>query len=252
MISSRVNLARLARLARIVFLPFIIVLAGCGGRDAAPPASATQTPPAEAGRSGAAATDVAGVRSFVIAPAESKASYHASEEFFPAALAKLGIDAGRAEAVGTTQAITGRFELDPERPTAPPGENTFTVRVNTLTSNQQKRDDYLRQIRDDGPSFDKYPLATFKATGIDGSSVASATGRELNLKLTGDLTVREITKREVFDVKARLTGDTLAGVATTRFLLSDFGIGPIDFPPLLAVADPVALEVQFIARAQAK
>jgi polyisoprenoid-binding protein YceI len=154
--------------------------------------------------------------------------------------------------VGTTQVIEGRFQLDPERPTAPLGENTFTVRVNTLKSNQQKRDDYLRQIRDDGPSFDKYPLATFRATAIDGSSGAGASGRGLTLKLTGDLTVREITKREVFDVKAQLTGDTLAGVATTRFLLSDFGIGPIDFPPLLAVADPVTLEVQFTARAQSK
>ena len=128
----------------------------------------------------------------------------------------------------------------------------FTVRVNTLTSNQQKRDDYVRQIRDDGPSFDAYPLATFKATAIDGSSSANASGRELTLKLTGDLTVREMTKREVFDVKAQLTGDTLAGVATTRFLLSDFGIGPIDFPPLLAVADPIDIEVQFTARAQAE
>ena len=130
--------------------------------------------------------------------------------------------------------------------------NSFSVRLNTLKSNQQKRDDYLRQIRDDGPSFDKYPMATFRATAIDGSSSTNTSGRELSLKLTGDLTVREITKREVFDVKARLTGTTLAGVATTRFLLSDFGIGPIDFPPLLAVADPVALEVQFTARAQDK
>jgi len=234
---------------KLGLLLFMLAMAGCGGRDAAPPA---QTPPAEAGTSGAPVRDVAGVRSYVIVPAESKASYHASEEFFPSALAKLGIDAGKAEAVGTTEAIEGRFEFDPARPATLLGESTFTVRVNTLTSNQKKRDDYLRQIRDDGPSFDKYPLATFKATGIDGTSVAGVSGRELNLKLTGDLTVREITKREVFDVKARLSGDTLAGVATTRFLLSDFGIGPIDFPPLLAVADPVALEVQFTARAQAR
>jgi hypothetical protein len=34
--------------------------------------------------------------------------------------------------------------------------------------------------------------------------------------------------------------------------LSDFGIGPIDFPPLLAVADPIGIEVQFTARAQPK
>jgi hypothetical protein len=85
------------------------------------------------------------------------------------------------------------------------------------------------------------------ATAIDGSSGVDAAGRELNLRLTGDLTVRDITKRGL-RLKARLTGDVLAGVATTRFLLSDFGIGPIDFPPLLAVADPIGIEIQFTAR----
>ena len=241
---------------KCVWLLCIIALSGCGRRDASPQSPPAKTTAAEAGGSSApvisveSAESLAGVRSFVIVPAESKASYHASEEFFPAARAKLGIDAGRAEAVGTTQAIEGRFQFDPERPTAQVGENTFTVRLNTLTSNQKKRDDYLRQIRDDGPSFDAYPLATFRATAIDGSSEASASGRELNLKLTGDLTVREITKREVFEVKAQLTGDTVVGVATTRFLLTEFGIGPIDFPPLLAVADAIGIEVQFTARAQ--
>ena len=240
---------------KCVWLLCILALSGCGRRDASPQSPATKTTPSEAGGLSAPVKNVesvAGVRSFVIVPAESKASYHASEEFFPAALAKLGIDAGRAQAVGTTQAIEGRFQFDPERPTAPVGDNTFTVRLNTLTSTQTKRDDYLRQIRDDGPSFDAYPLATFRATAIDGSSGANASGRALNLKLTGDLTVREITKREVFEVKAQLTGDTLAGVATTRFLLTDFGIGPIDFPPLLAVADAIGIEVQFTARAQGK
>ena len=232
----------------VLFL-FFLALNGCGGGDRSAPSQTPKTALPPVGGSGAA---VAGVRTFVIVPAESKASYHASEEFFPAALARLGIKAGRTQATGATQAIEGRFQLDPERPTAPLQEITFTVRVNTLTSNQQKRDDYVRQIRDDGPSFDAYPLATFKVTAIDGSAGANASGRELTLKLTGDLTVREMTKRAVFDVKAQLTGDTLAGVATTRFLLSDFGIGPIDFPPLLAVADPIEIEVQFTARAQAK
>jgi polyisoprenoid-binding protein YceI len=223
---------------------FVLLMGGCGRRDTAQPS--TRSEPAKA------TPIAAGAHTFEIVPEQSKASYHATEEFFPAALERLGIKAGKAEAVGTTQVIEGRFQLDPERPSAPLGENTFTVRVNTLKSNQQKRDDYLRQIRDDGPSFDKYPLASFRATAIDGSSGAGTSGRELTLKLTGDLTVREIAKREVFDVKAQLTGDTLTGVATTHFLLSDFGIGPIDFPPLLAVADPVTLEVQFTARAQSK
>jgi polyisoprenoid-binding protein YceI len=238
----------------IALLPVIVLAGGCGNRDVSRPATTSETVPA--------APPVAGIRTFVIVPGKSQASYHATEEFFPAALAKLGIQAGKTEAVGTTQAIEGRFQLDPERPATlqlspePPagavGENTFMVRLNTLTSNRKKRDDYLREIRDDGPSFDAYPLATFKATAIAGDSTENASGRELNLKLTGDLTVREITKREVFEVKAQLTGDTLAGVATTRFLLTDFGIGPIDFPPLLAVADAIGIDVQFTARAQGK
>jgi polyisoprenoid-binding protein YceI len=232
-------------------LLFAIAVGGCGGREASPPSAATDAAKV-APQAAAAAVPGAGVRSFVIVPAESKASYHATEEFFPAALARLGIKSGKAEAVGTTQAIEGRFQLDPERPAGPLGDNTFTVRVNTLVSNQGKRDDYVRQVRDDGPSFDAHPVATFKATAIDGSSGANAAGRELHLKLTGDLTVREITKREVFDVNAQLSGDKLAGVATTRFLLTDFGIGPIEFPPLLAVADPIGIEVQFTARAQGK
>ena len=125
------------------------------------------------------------------------------------------------------------------------------MRLNTLTSNQTKRDEYIREIRDDGgPSFDAYPLATFKATAIEGVSKPNAGGRELALKLSGDLTVRDITKPMTFDVKAQLTGDTLTGVGTSRFQLRDFGIGPITFHDVLTVADDVGIEVQFTARAQ--
>ena len=54
----------------------------------------------------------------------------------------------------------------------------------------------------------------------------------------------------VFNVKAQLAGDTLTGVATTRFPLSTFGIGPIDFYDTVTVADEIGIEVQFTARAR--
>ena len=232
----------------LIAAPLMLLLAGCGPRQASDSSGA---PPAGTGSASAGSgAPLEGPHTFVIVPAESRASYRATEEFFPAALSRLGIEAGKARAVGSTQAIEGRFQLDPGRPTVLLGENAFAVRLNTLKSDQGKRDDYIREIRDDGPSFDMYPLAAFKATTIDGSSSSNASGRELSLKLGGDFTVREITKRVVFDVKAQLRGDTLAGTASTHFLLSDFGIGPIDFPPLLAVADPIDIEVQFTARAQ--
>jgi polyisoprenoid-binding protein YceI len=234
----------------LILLPLVGFLNGCSGgesgeRPAAAASNSASPPPA-----GLSAT-VKGPRTFVIVPAQSKASYLANEEFFPGALKLLGIEAGKVPVVGSTQAIEGQFQLDPEQPAAPLGDNTFTVRLNTLTSNQTKRDEYIREIRDDGgPSFDAHPVATFQATGIEGVSNANAGGRQLILKLSGDLTVRAISRPATFDVKAQLTGDTLTGVGTSRFQLSDFGIGPITFHDVLTVADEVGIEVQFTARAR--
>ena len=233
-----------------IVLSLALLLNGCSAgespeRPAAAAADAASQPAA------ALPAPVTGQRTFAIVPGQSKASYLANEEFFAGALNLLGMRPGKVGVVGSTQAIEGQFQLDPERPTAPLGDNRFTVRLNTLTSNQTKRDEYIREIRDDGgPSFDAYPVAAFKATAIDGVSNPNAGGRELVLKLSGDLTVREITRPMTFDVKAQLTGDTLTGVGTSRFQLRDFGIGPITFHDILTVADDVGIEVQFTARAQ--
>jgi polyisoprenoid-binding protein YceI len=231
-----------------VCLLLALLLSGCGGGETPPAATVANSAPQPSAASPATA---AGHRTFVIVPGESKASYRANEEFFPGAFKLLGIEAGKVGVVGSTQAIEGQFQLDPERPAAPVGDNTFAVHLNTLTSNQTKRDEYIREIRDDGgPSFDAYPLATFKAKSIEGVSNPNPGGRELILKLSGDLTVRDITRPMAFDVKAQLTGNTLTGVGTSRFRLSDFGIGPITFHDVLTVADEVGIEVQFTARAQ--
>lgn len=132
----------MAHINRALLL-FIIATGGCVSRNASQPSTTSEgvTPP-----------PVAGVRAFVIIPAESKASYHANEEFFAGAFRRLGMQPGKVEAVGSTQAVQGQFQFDPERPTAGLGDNTFTVRMDMLTSNPSKRDDYLREVRDDGPS----------------------------------------------------------------------------------------------------
>ena len=236
---------------RIVLPLVAAACVGCGGgapassRESAAPSAATQAAPA--------APQVAGMRTFVIVPEQSRASYHANEEFFAGAMKLLGIKAGRVAAVGTTQAIDGQFQLDATRPVPILGDNVFTVRLNTLTSNQKKRDDYLREVRDDGgPSFDAFPLATFKATGITSHApdVDSRDTTEIDYQLPGDLTVRDITRRVVFDVKGQVAGDTFSGAGRTQIRLSDFGIGPIQFAEILSVADDVAIEVVFTARAQ--
>ena len=187
------------------------------------------------------------MRTFVIVPAESKASYVADEELFALAFTKFGLSPGWARVVGSTQAIEGRFQVDMERPAASLGTNEFTVRMNTFTTGRDMRDNW---IRENGPRFNDYPVATFKATGVDGTAASVRPGEEVSFNLRGTLTIRNIARPATFAVRAKLTGDTLDGHATTRLLMSSFGIETITFHNTLTVADEIGLDVQFRARAE--
>jgi polyisoprenoid-binding protein YceI len=105
-------------------------------------------------------------------------------------------------------------------------------------------------IRESGPRFNDYPVATFRATAIEGAARSDRPGEELSFNLRGTLTIREIARPATFAVRARLIGDTLDGDATTRLLMSSFGIETISFHNTLTVADEIRLEVQFRARAE--
>ena len=251
----------------LALLALALLLAACGGAPAAPAAeappaaAATEAPaaaeapeaaeateaPAAAEAGAAAAPALGGVRTFVIVPEESQASYHATEEFFGGALEKYGINAGFGEAVGVTQAIEGQLTLNFDDLADALGENSFTVQMNTLVTGRDSRDNW---IRENGPRFNDYPVAGFTATAIEGAPAAYTEGEEVSFKLVGDLTVREVTRPTTFDVTARLEGDTLTGTATTRASLTDFEIEPPSFANTLTVDDEFGIEVQFTAREQ--
>lgn len=194
-----------------------------------------------------ATTEIRGVRTFVIVPSESVASYIADEEFFSDALTKYGINAGKQDTIGTTQEISGAITLDLDNLANALGDNRFVVMLNTLESDQGLRDGY---IRGNGPRFNQYPLAIFVANAIEGAPDSYSDGDEVSFKLLGDLTIRDITLPATFDVSARLTGDILTGVAQTSVKLSDFGIPELSFLNTLTVADDMGIKLEFTAQAQ--
>jgi polyisoprenoid-binding protein YceI len=149
--------------------------------------------------------------------------------------------------VGATQELEGRLQLNLADLRAALGENNFTVKLNTLATDQSLRDQW---IRENGPTFNQYPLAIFQASAIEGAPAEYTEGQAASFKLVGDITIREITKPATFDVTATLTGDTLTGQATTRLKMSDFGIDPPNFANTLTVADEFGIEVQFTAKEQ--
>ncbi|PWH19592.1 MAG: hypothetical protein DDG59_02590 [Anaerolineae bacterium] len=214
----------------------------------AQPAPAPSTPSSAPGVEQSAPTaSNPNYRTFVVVPEQSRAAYIVDEEFFSAALNKLGIPPGKVKVTGSTQAIEGFIQLNLADLSAPLGENRFTVRINTLTTDRDDRDQW---IREKGPRLNDYPLATFIATAISDAPASYTEGEEVRFKLIGNLTIREVTKTVTFDVTASLSGDTLRGVATTRLLMSDFGIEPPSFANTLTVADEFELQIQITARQQ--
>jgi polyisoprenoid-binding protein YceI len=243
-------------MARLKFAPLVLalllaslLLAACGVAATPVPAPAAPTDepaPATAGPAPAGpATE--GLRTFVIVPEQSKASYIVDEEFFADALSKYNIAAGKVQTVGSTQEIAGQLQLNLEDLSSPLGDNRFTVQMNTLSSDQALRDGWLRTS---GPRFNQFPTAEFVATGVEGAPASYSEGQEVQFRLTGNLTIREITQPATFDVTARLQGDTISGVATTRALLSDFGIDPPNFANTLVVGDEFTIEMEITAREQ--
>jgi len=229
----------------VLLLLLIIVLAACGGASpTATPVSLPATATVATAANGNRAT-TNGLRTFVIVPQQSKASYLVNEEFFGGALAKLGIDAGKADVVGSTQAIEGQLQLDFANLAAPLGDNNFTVQLNTLVTGEDRRDQW---IRENGPTFNTYQAASFQATAIEDAPSTYVEGKAVSFALSGDLTIREVTQPVTFAVTATLTGDTLTGVATTRLLMSNFGIEPPNFANTLTVADEFGIKVQFTAQ----
>jgi polyisoprenoid-binding protein YceI len=187
------------------------------------------------------------MHTYVIVPEQSSASYGVNEEFFGLAMPKYGVAAGHSDTVGKTSNIEGQFELNWDDLSAPLGNNTFTVDLTTLKSNQNLRDNW---IRENGPTFNQHPTATFVADTLTDAPTTYTPGEEVNFKMVGQLTIREITKPATFDVTAKLENGTITGTATTALKMTDFGITPPDFANTLTVQDDFVVNVEFTAQEQ--
>ncbi|MBC6309589.1 polyisoprenoid-binding protein [Listeria sp. FSL L7-1582] len=121
---------------------------------------------------------------------------------------------------GAFKDFSADLTLDPEDLTT--ASLAFTVDVASIDTRQEARDGHLKS-----PDFfdvEKYPAITFKSTNI----VADG-GNEY--KVTGDLTVRDVTKPITLNVeyegtsKDPMSGNMVAGFeGTGKFNRKDFGL----------------------------
>jgi polyisoprenoid-binding protein YceI len=236
----------------ILTLAFAGALAACGSSSSQPtaapaapaadaptaiPAAAepTAAPAADAPTAAPAANATAGTRTFTIVPEQTEVSYEVQEQFLSRDLPN--------QAIGKTNAVQGEFQISLDG--KPSGKVTnITVDLSKLTSDERRRDNRIRQ---QWLESNKYPNAVFTSTDAQGLPDTYTEGQDVNFKLTGDMTIRDVTKPITFDVTGKLVGDTITGSATAQILMKDFGIDPPSVAGMLTVKDGVTIKLNFTA-----
>lgn len=209
---------------------------------AEPEPDPTDTPAAEpepAPTGAPAAEPEAQSRTFVIVPKETVAQYTIDE---------ILIDRNNIlnTAIGKTSQVRGDLTLNYADPTASQF-GQFVVDISTLQSDSDRRDNAIRERWLESA---KFPLATFDVIDVDNFPADPQEGQPIEFQLTGDMTIKETTRPQTWDVVAALDGDALTGTATTFLLLEDYGVPVPDMLNILKVTDGMTVTLNFAMQAQ--
>jgi polyisoprenoid-binding protein YceI len=224
-------------------------MAACGAPSTTSPAptvaaptvaAAPVTAPATAAPATAqpAAASAQTVR-LVLDTQSSQASYRAQEQLVGQNLP--------SEAVGTTRKVSGTIVLDPTGDVVDE-QSTITVDLSALQSSESRRDNF---IKGNTLNTNQFPNATFVVRDVQGLPTPLPTSGQTTFQLSGDLTVRGVTRPVTWQVNATFASGGLTGNATTSVKLTDFGMTPPKAGPVLSIEDQLKLQLDFTAAPQA-
>lgn len=174
---------------------------------------------------------------FVVAPTGNEARYRVNEQL-------AGFEL-RNDAVGVTGKVSGGISVD-DKGAIIPGESRIVVDVTALKSDKDRRDGYVqRRLLE----TEKFPTVELTPTAIRGLPVPlpAAQGKlgPQQLEMTGNLTVRGVTRPTTWRVTASYDGGTVTGTAATAFTFADFQMEKPRVPVVLSVVDTIRLEYDF-------
>jgi polyisoprenoid-binding protein YceI len=226
-----------------LFILLAVILAACGTQTPSPPAPPTAAPaeptqteptlPPEPTEGESAEL----LMTFKLIPGESELQYEVGEVF-------INQDNRFNVAIGVTKQIEGEIIVDPTSPSSS-RLGTFTADVSQFKSDSNRRDSTLRNRFLESAT---YPTVTFIPSQIEGIPDNYQEGEQVQLKITGDLTIREVTNPVTFDTSVKYDGEALRGEATTTILMSEFGFGPISIAGILNTEDEAKVTLFFVAK----
>lgn len=149
--------------------------------------------------------------------------------------------------VGTTPEVVGQVRFDPSDPSGAEFSE-IVINARTFQTDSSNRDRAIRSavVLDSGS--DEFELITFTPTGVDGLPDSLAVGDNLSFTVTGDLTIKGVTRPTTFDVEATWSDEqTLEGTAEAVVDRTEFGIGIPSVPSVANVTEEVLIALDFVA-----
>ncbi len=168
---------------------------------------------------------------FTLVQGSNEASYRVREQ-----LASLSLP---SDAIGKTQDVSGQIVIKPDG-SVDSALSKFTVNVTSLVSDQNMRDNYVRRSI---LQTDQYPQVVFVPSQISGLPSPLPQSGQVSFQVSGDLTVRNVTKPVTWDVTGTVQGNQATGQATTTFTFEDFSLTQPRVPVVLSVEDHITLQV---------
>src|SRR5215210_1170019 len=145
------------------------------------------------------------------------------------------------DAIGETKALTGSIAFDSSGKVIAE-TSKFTVDAGTFVSDKDRRDGYVR-----GRLLDsrQYPSVVLVPTAVRGIALPLPTSGTRPFEMTGDMTVRGVTRPTTWKGSAQFQDGRVTGSAATTFTFDDIKMDQPRVPVLLSVADTIRLEIDF-------
>jgi polyisoprenoid-binding protein YceI len=149
-----------------------------------------------------------------------------------------------SDAIGATSAIEGRISFDDQGQVLT-SDSRLTVDLRTLRSDRERRDNYVRR---NTLETERYPTAVFIPGDVRGLRFPLPETGTASFELSGDLTVRDVTRRITWEATASFNGDDVSVEAKTTFRFADFGLSIPRVASILSVEDTIHLETTLLLR----
>jgi polyisoprenoid-binding protein YceI len=145
------------------------------------------------------------------------------------------------DAVGVTKDLSGTLVLAPGGTIVPEGSE-FRVGLDSLTSDSERRDGYVRRRT---LEVDRYPEVVLIPRRMTGLPATMPESGPVTFQMESDVTLRGQTRPILWEVTAEFGPDSVSGLATTAFPFETFGITIPQVARVLSVDDNIRLELQF-------